>query len=363
MIDRRHLSQIDFFLVAVTFSLAVIGLFNIYSATRLEDTPFYAKQLTWFIIGLIVSLPLILISYSTIEKFAYHIYGISIASLVLVLIAGTRIAGAKRWLSLGFMNIQPSELAKIALIIALAAYLSKKKADRWGLGIRELIIPGLIFIVPFLLIAKQPDLGTGLILAAIAVSMILIVRVTWVALILTCVSMAAFIPFAWRFLKDYQKARLLSFIDPSMDPLGSGYHTFQSKIAIGSGGFTGKGYLQGTQGSLYFLPEHHTDFVFPVFAEEWGFLGAIVVMFLFMVLILRGIDIANKSKDRFGFLLAFGFTALIFWHVTMNAFMVIGFLPVVGVPMPFLSYGGSFLLSTMIAIALLINIHMRRFMF
>ena len=192
-------------------------------------------------------------------------------------------------------------------------------------------------------------------------SIILIVKVKTRILIVATVASAAMIPLAWAQLKTYQKARILAFIDPESDPLGSGYHLMQSKIAIGSGGFIGKGYGQGTQGSLRFLPAHHTAFIFSTFAEEWGFIGGLVVLSLFIMLIVRGIDIATNSKDRFGFLVAYGLTAILFWHIIINAAMVMGLLPVVGVPMPFLSYGGSFLLTMILSVAILLNISMRKY--
>jgi len=271
--------------------------------------------------------------------------------------------GAQRWLSLGFVSFQPSELAKITFVITLAKVLSTTRSNKWGMSWRELALPALILFVPFLLVARQPDLGTAMIFVFVFTSMVLIVKIRLRTLIILTGGVLAMIPTGWYAIKDYQRARLLSFIDPAMDPLGSGYQTLQSQIAIGSGGFIGKGFTKGTQGSLSFLPAHHTDFIFPLLAEEWGFVGGIVVIALFIILILRGLDIASNSKDRFGFLLAFGLTAMIFWHVVINIGMVIGFLPVVGVPLPFLSYGGSFLLTVLVSIGLLLNISMHKYIF
>ncbi|MDP2688873.1 MAG: FtsW/RodA/SpoVE family cell cycle protein, partial [Deltaproteobacteria bacterium] len=232
-----------------------------------------------------------------------------------------------------------------------------------GMGVKELIVPGLLMAAPFLLIAKQPDLGTAIIIWMIFWSMVLIVKVKLRTVIAFVVSFALAAPFLWMALKDYQKARLSSFLNPGADPLGSGYHVLQSKIAIGSGGLIGKGFMEGTQGNLMFLPEHHTDFIFAALAEEWGLLGSVILLALFMTLVLSGINTANNSKDRFGFLLAFGVTAMFFWQIVINLGMVSGMLPVVGVPLPFISYGGSFLITSMISAGLLLNVHMRRFIF
>jgi len=224
-------------------------------------------------------------------------------------------------------------------------------------------VPAALLAAPFLLIAKQPDLGTAIILGMIFCSIALIIRVRMRTIIGIFIAVAAMFPLGWRMLKGYQKARIMSFWDPTADPLGSGYHVMQSKIAIGSGGFLGKGFTEGTQGKLMFLPEHHTDFVFATYAEEWGLLGSFVLLSLFLALFLCGLNTAATAKDRFGFLMAAGITSMFFWHVLINLGMVTGLLPVVGVPLPFMSYGGSFLITSMIACGLLINIRMRRFIF
>ena len=363
MIDRRYLAHIDWALVAVTLLLTAVGIATIYSATHLTAPLIYKKQLYWFFISAALTLPVVIVNYNTLKRFAYPILVISIITLIAALVFGRTVGGAQRWISLGVISFQPSEFAKIAFIIALAARLSERTPAR-GLDIKDLFVPLILLAVPFLLIAKQPDLGTALIFLFIFASMTLIVKIRLRTLLASIVAAAAMVPLGWvYFLKGYQKSRLMSFIDPAMDPLGSGYQTLQSKIAIGSGGFLGKGFTKGTQGHLSFLPEHHTDFVFPVLAEEWGFIGAAFVLALFLALILRGIGTANSAKDRFGFLLAIGITSMIFWHVVINIAMVMGFMPVVGVPLPFLSYGGSFLLSVMVGIAILLNISMRRFVF
>ncbi|MBI5559653.1 MAG: rod shape-determining protein RodA [Deltaproteobacteria bacterium] len=363
MIEKRLLAQIDWILISTTLVLALVGIASIYSATYLEEPSLYQRQTYWLLIGAAIMLPVVIVDYSILDRFAYVIYAASILTLIFALIFGRTVGGAQRWISIGFVSIQPSEFAKLSFILALSKHLSTKDVSRKGLGLEQLIVPSALFVIPFLLVAKQPDLGTALIFFFVFVSMILVVKIKTKILVPSAAAFLAMIPIGWRFLKVYQRARLISFIDPTADPLGSGYHILQSKIAIGSGRFFGKGFTQGTQGSHLFLPAHHTDFIFPTFAEEWGFAGGIVVLALFCILITRGLGVAAAGKDRFSFLLAIGITALFFWHMAINAGMVMGLLPVVGVPMPFLSYGGSFLLTMLLSSAILMNISMRRYIF
>ncbi len=363
MIDRRLITHFDWLTFSTVLTLAFIGFASVYSATHAHQPAVYRKEFYWLIIGGSFMLVSVVLSYSLLESFGYIFYAASNLALVLVYIIGSSFGGARRWISLGFFSLQPSEIAKLALIVALAKYFSSKPIPPKGMGIKELIVPGLLMAAPFLLIAKQPDLGTAIIIWMIFWSMVLIVKVRFRTVIALVVSFALAAPFFWMALKDYQKARLSSFLNPGADPLGSGYHVLQSKIAIGSGGLIGKGFMDGTQGKLMFLPEHHTDFIFAALAEEWGLLGSVILLSLFMTLVLSGINTANNSKDRFGFLLAFGVTAMFFWQIVINLGMVSGMLPVVGVPLPFISYGGSFLITSMISAGLLLNVHMRRFIF
>ncbi len=363
MIDRRLFTHFDWVLFVAALGLCLIGLATVYSATFSKWTVIYRKEFSWMIIGGALLLVAVVVNYSLLERYAYVLYAASAFLLAAVFVIGRSTGGAKRWISLGFMTIQPSELAKLALIVMLAKYFSSKAPPKKGLGLKDLAVPGLILIVPFALIAKQPDLGTAIILWMIFWSVVLTVRVRPRVLIGMAASFGVMAPFAWKALKGYQKARLTSFLDPGEDPLGTGYHLMQSKIAIGSGGFFGKGFTKGTQGKLMFLPEHHTDFIFSVLAEEWGLIGSLVVIGLFLTLIIKGLHTAANAKDRFGFLLAFGITSMFFWHAAINLGMVSGLLPVVGVPLPFVSYGGSFLITSMIAVGLLLNVNMRRFMF
>ncbi|MFQ5354420.1 MAG: rod shape-determining protein RodA, partial [Thermodesulfobacteriota bacterium] len=362
-LDKKLLAHIDLAALSLTIALAVIGLVSIYSATHANNPAIYTRAQYWFVISLAMLTAAVAINYHLLERFAYVIYGGSIALLLLVAAIGKSSGGAQRWLDLGVLSLQPSEIAKIALIIMLARHFSLKNLAGRGLDIKDLIVPVLIIIAPFFLVMHQPDLGTSIILLAIFCSMTLVVGIRLRTIVAIGVVISAIMPFAWLSLKDYQKARLTSFLNPGQDPFGSGYHLLQSKIAIGSGGFFGKGFTHGTQGKLMFLPEHHTDFIFSILAEEWGFIGASIVVLIFFALILKGLGAAASSKDRFGFLLAFGISSMLFWHVVINLAMVTGLLPVVGVPLPFLSYGGSFLAVTMTAMGLIINIRMRRFIF
>ncbi len=361
MIDRRIFSHIDWLTVSVTLLLTIIGISTIYSATYLHNPVIYQKQIFWVFVSLAALIPLLIIDYLYIDRFAYVIYLALIVVLILTLIIGMKVGGARRWLDLGFIVFQPSEFSKLALIIVLAKFFGDRQISRNGLSFSDIAFPLILLAVPFLLIARQPDLGTALLHFIIFVSIILTVGLSTRTLIVSSGLVALLLPIGWFNLKAYQKARLLSFIDPSGDPYGSGYHLLQSKIAIGSGGFFGKGFTKGTQGTLEFLPEHHTDFIFAIFAEEFGAAGTFVLFLLFITLIMAGINTAKTAKDRFAFIVAIGVTSMLFWHFIINIGMVTGLLPVVGVPLPFISYGGSFLLTTIMSVGLLLNINMRRF--
>jgi len=324
--------------------------------------PFYLKQMTWLLIGLIVMILITLIDYRTYSDFAYGIYFITFLLLLAVMAYGIITSGAQRWVRIGPISFQPSEFIKISLIIALAKFF-KRPAGREGYSLKQLFIPFLLLIVPMMLILKQPDLGTAVILLLIFFSVLLFVKVRWSSLLMIVVGGASIVPLLWRFLKEYQKKRILTFFNPEMDPLGAGYHLIQSKIAIGSGGILGKGFMKGTQSKLGFLPEQQTDFIFSALGEEWGLIGCFLLLALYFILILWGLRIAVQSKDRFSAILSFGVVAMLFWHIFINIGMVLGMMPVVGIPLPLLSYGGSFMVSTLIGIGLLLNVSMRRFLF
>jgi rod shape determining protein RodA len=272
------------------------------------------------------------------------------------------VSGSRRWLALGPFSVQPSEMVKLAVIIVLAKYYARVSTTK-GVNFRELATPFILTAIPFALIVRQPDLGTAMVVALIAGSITLYVKIERRTLACLIAGSALAVPLVWLALKGYQKQRILTFLDPDRDPLGAGYHIIQSKIAIGSGMLTGKGFLKGTQNALDFLPEQHTDFIFSVLAEEWGLLGAMGVLVAFLLLTIWGLQIAQRSRDAFGTILAVGVTAMIAWQVFINIGMVMGLMPVVGVTLPFVSYGGSSILTMMVGMGLLLNVSMRRFLF
>ena len=365
MFDRRFVQYFDWGLLGIMILLGFIGISTLYSAvTAGEVNPqkiLYIKQLAWFCAGLVLMVISITFNYKLLDRWSMIIYAICIILLISVLFFGKYVSGSRRWLLLGPISIQPSEFAKISVIIALAGYYSKHAYTR-GYTLRDLLNPLLLVSIPVLLIVRQPDLGTAGVIVLIAGSMTLFVKIEKRSLIYIVLSGMITVPLVWFFLKEYQKQRILTFLSPDRDPLGTGYHIIQSKIAIGSGTLFGKGYLKGTQNALSFLPEQHTDFIFSVFAEEWGFVGSAIIIILFLLLIIWGINIAYGCRDPFGIILAVGISSMIFWHVFINIGMVMGLMPVVGIPLPFVSYGGSSVATMMICIGLLINVSMRRFM-
>jgi rod shape determining protein RodA len=366
MIDRRLIHNFDWGLLLIVVLLGAMGLTTVYSAVTADPPPAHQKilvykQMVWFAIGFIVMAASFSFSYRQLDRWAYPIYIACILLLLGVVVFGKFAGGSRRWLVLGPVHLQPSELIKIAVVLVLAKYYSKG-SDPCGFGLRELLRPMLLTALPFALIVIQPDLGTAGLVALIAVTMTLFAKVDRRTLILLVAAAGALVPAVWSLLKEYQRQRILTFLNPDQDPLGSGYHIIQSKIAIGSGMLFGKGYLQGTQNALSFLPEEHTDFIFSVLAEEWGAAGSIALILLFLVLILWGLSIAHGCRDPFGTLLALGITALLSWQVLINIGMTMGLMPVVGVPLPLISYGGSSTLTVGICIGLLMNISMRRFL-
>lgn len=299
--------------------------------------------------------------YRLLTVYSVHIYLIMVFMLILVVFIGKTVGGSQRWLSLGFMNIQPSELAKLATVIILSSYFYHD--DRSQYSIINLWRPFLLMLIPIFLIYQQPDLGTALFLVLIFASLVYMARLKWTSFLVLSGSAIAAFPVVWEFLKPYQRDRIMDFIFPGRDPLGAGYHASQSKIAIGSGQILGKGYMKGSQAHLNFLPEVHTDFVFSIWAEEWGLVGAVILIGIFFLMLYRGFLIASQSRERFGAFLAFGVTSMLLWQVAINIGMVMGLVPVVGIPLPLISYGGSSVFTTLIGVGLLLNVKSRRFMF
>ena len=365
MIDRRLLIHFDWTLFGITLLIASIGILNLYSATsggEVLGTPLYLKQIFWLLIGLVFMIIVAFVEYRFYLDFSYIVYVITLALLLIVLGYGIITSGAQRWVRIGFLSFQPSEFVKISFILALAKFF-QRTPHREGYSLKNLFFPFLLLFLPMVLILKQPDLGTAIILCLVFFSILFFIKVRWSSLLILVLAGGSIVPILWHFLKEYQKRRIITFLNPNLDPLGAGYHLIQSKIAVGSGGIIGKGFMSGTQSKLGFLPEQQTDFIFSALGEEWGLIGTILVVGLYLTLILWGLHIAVESKDRFGAILAFGVVAMLFWHTFINIGMVLGMLPVVGIPLPLLSYGGSFLISTLVGIGILLNVSMRRYLF
>ncbi len=363
MLDRRLITHFDFGLLFLVLLISLIGEGAIYSASHFAGSPpsdIYLKQLYWIGIGTVMLLATISIDYRTLHRYAYLIYAVALGLLLIVVLKGKVGMGAQRWITVGPLTLQPSELTKIALILVLSRYLSDVQ-ERGGFTAGRYLNVALLIGLPLFLIVRQPDLGTSLMLLFISVTLIFLAGMPVRFFVYAGSAVLGAIPFLWGFLKDYQKQRILVFLKPDLDPSGAGYHIIQSKIAIGSGGFLGKGIMQGTQSQLRFLPEQHTDFIFSVIAEETGFLGALVLLLLFAYLVFKGINIALKTQDLFGTLVAMGVTTMIAYYIFINIGMTSGLFPVVGVPLPFISYGGSSLITLFIGVGLILNIRMRRF--
>jgi rod shape determining protein RodA len=366
-IDRRIIQNFDWLTFIILIVISIVGILSIFSATRqpteAAQPSFYIKQILWLIIGLFGLILFISFNYIWLSRTAVIAYITGLILLLLVLILGETGMGAKRWISLGTLSFQPSELFKLIFIIMLSKYFGLINEP---VGIKSLLrVFFLIVLLPLIFLFKQPDLGTAVVIFIIFLSMLLAKGLQRKSLILIVIISLLSLPFLgnilWTGLKDYQKHRLIAFIEPEVDPTGIGYHINQSKVSIGSGKFFGKGFLKGTQGPLRFLPEKHTDFIFSVFAEEWGFIGSLFLFSLYLLLIMRGLDTARKAKDEFGRMLALGITFMFSIYFFVNIGMTLGIMPVVGIPLPFMSYGGTAMLSNFIAIGVLINIRTRRF--
>jgi rod shape determining protein RodA len=364
-IDRRLLAHFDWPLLVCALLVIACGLLTVLSATHVPGhvvSGLLLRQMTWAGLGLLAIAVALSFDYHWLERYAYLFYAITLVTLVVVAVLGASGGGARRWIALGPASLQPSEFAKLALVIALARHLHRQIGDQ-PLPLRSVVISAGLLGPPALLILKQPDLGTVVVLTLSLAALLLVAGLRLRFVLVVAAVLVPTTPYAWNHLKPYQQRRVVSFINPNADPLGAGYHVIQSKIAIGSGMLEGKGYLHGTQNRLNFLPEQHTDFIFSVFAEEWGFLGVCVLVALYTALLLRCFIVASRARDSFGVLLAFGLTAMIFCQVLVNIGMATGSLPVVGITLPFFSYGGSSLLASMLAVGLLMNISMRRFTF
>ena len=350
----EKLKKINYFFLFIIILLALIGYAVLYSAAGGNFDPWAKKHIVRFFIFLILLIIISLINIKILYTYAYLIFSLFLILLFAVEIAGSFGLGAKRWIYIFGISIQPSELIKFTVILALARYYHDLRYDRIA-KISNIIIPSLIIFIPFLLIVSQPDLGTSLIVLLLGIFIMFFVGVRiwkfFLALFITLVSF----PLIWNNIKTYQQKRILSFLNPESDPLGQGYQLIQSKIALGSGGLLGKGFLKGTQSYLEYLPEKQTDFIFTLIGEEFGFIGTAFIIILFILLILISYYISFRSNNVFGKILSIGVSINLFLHVVLNIAMVSGLMPVVGIPLPLLSFGGTAMLSIMISFGLLLN--------
>jgi rod shape determining protein RodA len=365
VVSRRTLSwnekllEINWPLVLVIGVIACIGFAMLYSVAGGHFSPWASKQMMRFCIGLVLLLAAAMVDIRVWMALAYPLYALCLVLLVVVQVAGHTGLGAQRWIDLGPIQLQPSELMKIALVLALSRFLH-------GLGVEDvskpfrLLIPLAMIGIPAALVLMQPNLGTATILVMDGISLLFLAGLSWWWILPTVGAVAAAVPIGWQFLHDYQKRRVLTFLNPQNDALGAGWNISQAEIAIGSGGVTGKGFLQGTQSQLNFLPEKETDFIFTSVGEEFGLLGCIGLLLLFAVVIGYGVRIAMSSRSQFGRLLALGLTLNFFFYVMINGLMVMGLIPVVGIPMPLLSYGGTAMLTVMFGFGVLMSVHVHR---
>lgn len=350
--------RVNWTYVLLLCGLAGVGYVALYSAGGGPE-PYAYRHAMRFAFGLLLMISVALIDIRFLARLSWVFYGLALVLLALVLRMGHVGKGAERWLDIGPLQLQPSELMKVALVMALASWFHRASWERVGNPL-FLIPPAVAVAVPVGLILKEPNLGTAVITAVVGATVFLAAGMRWwqIALVLLPIPFAA--DFAYRHLHDYQRARITTFLDPESDPLGAGYNIIQSKIALGSGGMWGKGFMQGTQAHLNFLPEKQTDFIFSIIAEEWGFVGSLAVMALLLLIVLGGMVIALRCRHQYGRLLAIGLSVNLFMYVFVNIGMVTGTIPVGGVPLPLISHGGSAMLTVMFAFGLLLSVHVHR---
>ena len=368
--NRRLFVNVDWPLALLVGTIVALGVSTVNSATLGADpgriSPFMVRQLVWAGAGTCLAIAVHFIDYRRLERFAYAIYGVTLALLAIVPVLGVVGGGSRRWIDLGPFALQPSEMIKLGLIVVVARFFHRN-AGKEEFTLRDLAVPIALFLAPAALILVQPDLGSALLLGFVFVSIVIVAglrmrTMLWMAVVGSIVLGIAGNAL-WGHLKPYQQKRILTFLDPTADPLGAGYHIIQSEIAVGSGGTWGKGYRKGTQNRLNFLPEQHTDFIFSVYSEERGFVGASLLVGLYLMVCFRCLQVVSRAKDRFGALVAFGVGALVFWQAIINMSMAMGLLPVVGITLPFFSYGGSSMITLILGIGLVMNVSMRRYMF
>ncbi|WP_089939833.1 rod shape-determining protein RodA [Candidatus Entotheonella palauensis] len=363
-LDRRMMIKFDWETLVLALSITGLSVLLLYSLPSAGRVGIHLKQLVWLGLGLLAMGIVSWIDYQRLSRYAYVLYGSVLASLVAVLLFSPVINGAQRWLDLGGFRIQPSELAKPALMLAVAHYCAQVRGRSDGpMALQHIVVPLGLMALPFALIAKQPDLSTSMILPIILAAMLIangMRRQVWVTL--GCLAMGA-LPVLWFGLKDYQRLRLLTLFQPQNDLLGAGYHSWQSKIAIGSGGLWGKGLFAGTQSRLHFLPETHTDFIFAVLGEEMGLCGVLLLFALFAMLLIHGLVVAAQARDHLGSLIVTGVVVMLAAQVFLNVGMTTGIIPIIGLPLPLMSYGGSSLITTFICLGLLMSVRRHCFTF
>jgi len=355
---RRKLVELSWPLVGLLSLIALIGAAMLYSAGG-GWSPWALGHLGRFAVGFAIMIGVVMVDIRHWMRLAYPIYAGSLVLLVWVEVAGKIGMGAQRWIDLGFMQLQPSEVMKIALVMVLARYFHSLKPDRASHPLL-LLAPLVMIAMPVALVLRQPDLGTAILLLGGAGGLMFVAGVSWKYFVAGAAVVAAALPVAWSFLHDYQKNRIFTFLDPERDPLGTGYHIMQSKIALGSGGVFGKGYMAGTQSHLEFLPEKHTDFIFTMLSEEMGMIGALTVLILFILVIVYGYVLAMRVRHQFGRLIVLGIVLNFFLYVFVNMAMVMGLIPVVGVPLPFVSYGGTAMLTLLFGFGLVLSASLHR---
>ena len=355
----EKLRQVRWLFVGLVCAMAGIGTAMLYSAADGAPTPWAAPHLVRFIVACGLMLAVALTDIRIWLRYAYGIYACVVILLAIVDIAGAIGMGAQRWIDLGVINLQPSELMKFALVLALARYFHGLGVDDVGRPL-ALIAPLLMVLVPAALVLKQPDLGTATMLIAVGGIVFFAAGVRLWMFAIAIGGVAAALPIGWQFLHDYQRRRVLTFLDPESDPLGAGYHITQSKIALGSGGLFGKGFLKGTQSHLSFLPERHTDFIFTMYAEEFGLVGTLAFLCLVALIIAYGFAMALSARSQFGRLVAIGVSGTFFLYVFINMAMVMGLIPVVGVPLPLVSYGGTAAMAVMLGFGLMLSVYIHR---
>ena len=355
----EKLWRISWVLVMLLTIIASIGFFMLYSAANGKFDPWAYKQMLRFSFGMVVMLAVATIDIRIWMRYAYLFYSLSLLLLIAVEVTGSIGMGAQRWIDLGFFQLQPSEVMKIALVITLARYFHGASVEDVGRPL-FLVLPLLLILAPAALVMRQPDLGTAILLITCGGSIFFLAGVRIWKFMILIVGVVATIPIAWQFLREYQRQRILIFLEPERDPLGRGYHITQSKIALGSGGIFGKGFIQGTQSHLNFLPEKQTDFIFTMYAEEFGLIGGIILLCLYALIISFGFVIALRCRSQFGRLLSMGITVTFFLYAFINIAMVMGLLPVVGVPLPLVSYGGTAMLTLLFGFGLVMSVHIHR---